>query len=574
MITIDSEEKNTQQSILRKHFEMLYPDKLKDDEWIRLVGIRKLEKETKQIIEYVKTFDEYFKFVQNNKLQYDLYNQLAINRNTDNGTLKSQRCRKVLYLDFDLKDFDHLKNPDAEKFTDIIKAKFPKLFLHACVNSGHGHHIYISIKKNCSLTEIAALNKEMAKLVGADVKAALSTQIARIPCTYNHKMDDGTYDYNLEHKDKWEYVKVVYNAYGEGEQFRVYDLKQIRKIIDDYYRIANKFELREKIKWDYTKEKDKCYFCVKKVMNEGIEKGQRNFWHGRIVQMYKEEGKSAAFIYQKCREYNLRCNPPKDKKELDRDTTTFLQREYKLLGCYNVIPDKTKSDWVAAQCDENLCDTFANGAKISVDEDLAVVNKKILTNRDLRKMKGNDYLVITILYFYRNSYGRRGFRIRNLKDLLFSQVTQKYCISDKTLKLIMEKLVNEKWITLTPDRKEPEKYWEQHIGLTEKIINFQRGPVTFYFTVSVALIDGKITQREYVVFLTLARNISNKKCVTYEQLSDDLNMDKHNIQTCISNLQKAHCLIVNKSVTNGTEYNYYNMTSPGTVFEENIHLAV
>ena len=64
-------------------------------------------------------------------------------------------------------------------------------------------------------------------------------------------------------------------------------------------------------------------------MNEGIEKGQRNFWHGRIVQMYKEEGKSAAFIYQKCREYNLRCNPPKDKKELDRDTTTFLQREYK-----------------------------------------------------------------------------------------------------------------------------------------------------------------------------------------------------------------------------------------------------
>ena len=70
------------------------------------------------------------------------------------------------------------------------------------------------------------------------------------------------------------------------------------------------------------------------------------------------------------------------------------------------------------------------------------------------------------------------------------------------------------------------------------------------------------------------KNISNKKCVTYEQLSDDLNMDKHNIQTCISNLQKAHCLIVNKSVTNGTEYNYYNMTSPGTVFEENIHLAV
>ena len=41
MIAIETEEKNTQQSILHKHFEMLYPKKLKDDEWIRLVGIRK-----------------------------------------------------------------------------------------------------------------------------------------------------------------------------------------------------------------------------------------------------------------------------------------------------------------------------------------------------------------------------------------------------------------------------------------------------------------------------------------------------------------------------------------------------
>ena len=71
----------------------------------------------------------------------------------------------------------------------------------------------------------------------------------------------------------------------------------------------------------------------------------------------------------------------------------------------------------------------------------------------------------------------------------------------------------------------------------------------------------------------MARNFSDRKNVTYEQLSEDLNMDKHNIQKCIKNLQKAHCLIVDKEQNEkGREYNRYSSISP--VFNENIHLAV
>lgn len=572
MITIDSEEKNTQQSILRKHFEMLYPDKLKDDEWIRLIGIRKDETGSPEstLVKFIKTYEEYEEFVFKYRYTYDLYNQIATNKGNENGNARSQRCRKVLYMDFDQKDYPNIT--DAEQFTELIKSKIPKLFLIACVNSGHGYHFYVSIKQSCKIAEITKLNKELVEILGADPKAALSTQIARIPCSYNHKCENGIYDYLEE--TKWTYVKVVNNAYKNGPLYKPLDLNYIYNLIRDYNERRDRFIIFDKEKWDYSKEKNKCYFCVKKVMNEGIEKGQRNFWHGRIVNMLREEGYSEANIFKKCLEYNARCIPSKSEDEIKKDTERFLKSDYKLLGCYNAFPENSNENkWIGYQCDQAQCDTYYNGAKISVDKRAAVINKKILTNKDLRKMKGNDYLIITLLYFYRRSYGRNGFRIRNLKDLLYSDVTKKHCISDITLKSVLQKLVNEKWITITPDKTLADNYWEQHIGMTDKLKRFQSGYITFYFTVSIALIDGKITQKEYLVFITLARNFSDRKNVTYEQLSEDLNMDKHNIQKCIKNLQKAHCLIVDKEQNEkGREYNRYSSISP--VFNENIHLAV
>lgn len=163
MIIIDSEEKNTQQSILRKHFEMLYPEKLKDDEWIRLVGIRKDETGSPEstLVKFIKTYEEYEEFVFKYRYTYDLYNQIATNKGNENGNARSQRCRKVLYMDFDQKDYPNMT--DAEQFTELIKSKIPKLFLIACVNSGHGYHFYISIKQSCRISEVVKLNKEIVK---------------------------------------------------------------------------------------------------------------------------------------------------------------------------------------------------------------------------------------------------------------------------------------------------------------------------------------------------------------------------------------------------------------------------
>lgn len=169
---------------------------------------------------FVKNFEEYAAFVEKYKFTHDVYNQIATNRGDKDGKKTTQRQRRVLFLDFDGKDYPELH--DASDFSSLIHEKLPQLFLHACVASGHGFHFYVSIKPTCKIDEVVALNKELVSILGADAKAALTTQITRVPCSYNHKQPDGSYDY--DDREKWSYVKVVNNTYNIGSQFKQFDL--------------------------------------------------------------------------------------------------------------------------------------------------------------------------------------------------------------------------------------------------------------------------------------------------------------------------------------------------------------
>ena len=570
MITIENEEKNTQQSILRKHFEMLYPDKLKDDEWIRLVGIRKDETGSPEstLVKFIKSYDEYEEFVFKYRYTYDLYNQIATNKGNENGNARSQRCRKVLYMDFDQKDYPNMT--DAEQFTELIKSKIPKLFLIACVNSGHGYHFYISIKQSCKIAEITKLNKELVEILGADPKAALSTQIARIPCSYNHKCENGMYDY-LD-PDKWIYVKTVFNAYENGPQFKQLTQKYIQSLIKDFRDRTEQCLIYDDTKWDYTQEGEQCYLCIKKVMNEGIIEGQRNFWHGRIVKMLQKDGYTEEKIYSLCKEYNSRCNPPKSEKVILEDTKRFIETPYNLLGCYKAFPENDpRHMWIACQCDEAYCRSFQNGITIESEAgDRAKLNKKILTNKHLKTMSGNEFLIITILNVYMVAFTKKAYRVKDLKKVLTSSVQNKQCMCDQTLKNCLANLEARGVIAITDDKKYPDKFDEKHLVLTRKIKEFQKGFIEFYFSVSGALIDGRITQRDYVVFITLVRNLSLNKSATYDQLAEDLDMHKSNIAKCIKHLEKERCLIIEKvGSEKGVECNKYHLGNPVSNKREN-----
>lgn len=553
-----------QLNILHHYFNMMFPNSLKDNEYVRLIALRR-DTHGNVIaskVEYVQTFEEYAAFAQKYRYTHDVYNQIATNRGKEKGTKSTQRQRKVLFLDFDKKDYPELQ--DASDFTKWIHDKLPKLYLHACMNSGHGFHFYVSIKPTCKINEVVEINKELVSILGSDEKAASPTQIDRIPCTYNHKQDDGSYDY--ENRDNWSYVKMVNNTYMIGSQFKQFDLPYIHKQINYFKDVQETQEILEKVDWNYEALNDyPCYLCIQKVMNEGADEGQRNFWHGRIVKMLQMEGYTKSKIHTLCQEYNTKCRPPKDKKVIEEDTNRFLDTDYKLLGCYESFSEGDKyRAWIQDQCDKAYCGTYHNGAKLSLEKaDAARINKKILLNKDLRTMTGNEYLIITLLDVYKDSFGRRGFRVRNLKELLYSSVKKKQCIADRLLKTLLLGLETKKWIEIVPDSKQSKKFDESKLKLTRRLKEFQQGYIEFYFSIAGALIDGRITQKEYIVFITLVRNLSNGKSVTCNQLADDLDMDCCNIKKYIKKLHKERCLIIEKEYTDrGYEYNKYYITSP------------
>ena len=125
-----------QLNILHHYFNMMFPNSLKDNEYVRLIALRRGTHGNviASKVEYVQTFEEYAAFAQKYRYTHDVYNQIATNRGTEKGTKSTQRQRKVLFLDFDKKDYPELQN--ASDFTKWIHDKLPKLYLHACMNSG------------------------------------------------------------------------------------------------------------------------------------------------------------------------------------------------------------------------------------------------------------------------------------------------------------------------------------------------------------------------------------------------------------------------------------------------------
>ena len=90
--------------------------------------------------------------------------------------------------------------------------------------------------------------------------------------------------------------------------------------------------------------------------------------------------------------------------------------------------------------------------------------------------------------------------------------------------------------------------------------------IKFYFSVANALIDGKITQTDYVVYIALVNNLDNGKKATYEELAETLGLDSltpNEIGKHIRKLSKERCLVVVKQYSDkGYEWNKYKFVNP------------
>ena len=499
-------------SKLKDYYDMIIPQDLAEDEFVRILAIRKIHESEK--IEkpfYARTYDEFAEIVKKHKHNWNLFINLAT---TDGkgGKLENLRKRKVLFLDFDKKDYPQFK--DIRDFTKHIKSKLPKLYNHAIVDSGGGYHIYIAIKTSKDMKRVTHVNKEIAKIVGADLQAAISTQVARIPTSLNQKFDEP------------KAVLIVSNTYGTS-RFIPYTLAELEYIIASSVKNDNA-KPQEQIRMEYNSN---CY-CVEKMLAEGCELHERNFALGRIIKFLQDfHGYNESDAFEIVRKWNSICNPPKDENEIMADFKNYWDSDYNLLGC--AIQDENKQAILSRYCDKSKCKIINNGEERFIVEGKKIkMNNRLLDNRNMQKLNGNHYLIITILLI-----NEEGLSFEQLKKEITPKKGIKPCLDTRTLKPVLAKLVNDKIISCNNG--------------FYKIIdmkNYGRGYTRIYYFAAVTRINKDITAQDYLVYIALVRNMQQQRSVTHNSLANDLGMKISQVCRCISSLRDSKLLKIEKFV--------------------------
>lgn len=576
--------------VLKRYYDMLYPDNLKENEYVALFFMKTdnkgniiVDKNNKKVEfhKFVNSFEEYQKCIEKYRYNYHVYNALAtVKADSDGkpqrrqGNMKRQR---VLFIDFDKKDYPMLK--DAHDFTGIIKEKLPNVFLHAVYDSGHGYHYYIIIPPTCKIKEISDFNKEISALVGADTNACKVTQVARVPCTFNRKKpdEDGKFPLVKEIDHYQNHLRQVAN-------FHPLNVENLKRTV--YY--AKKQFTTESIpelpyqKWEYDTGgydiKQYNCLCTEKVFREGADIHERNTWLGRIIIWLKKQRYLDYKIEQLCQEWNTRCRPPKSIAEIQDEIEGWYKwiSEHGMLigGCWWNIKDERISEIICRQCDKFHCKQAINSYEnMSISEDVGVkMNEKVLTDGKLsikgkNVMSGYEYLVLTVLDKYLPKSSRIPFTVKDLKYRMQYKKSGKWqlCMDIDTLKSTLEDLEKHNCIKLSDPisaqkNKRKLTYDDKIIKLTRGLQDLEsKGYIVFYYSVARAFICHQITQNEYKVYLCILKNLKESKSCTLDKISITLNMTKGNVLRAIQSLEIASLLRVDHLPANdkGKKHNMY-----------------
>ncbi|MFG6378258.1 MAG: hypothetical protein K1W19_08095 [Lachnospiraceae bacterium] len=583
---------NTQTDILKRYYDMLYPEQLKENEYIALFFM-KTDKNGNVVIDennkkvefhrFVKNFEEYQEYINKYRHNFHVYNALATVKPDADGELHRQESnmyqQKVLFIDFDKKDYPDLKN--AHDFTKMIKEKLPNMFLHAYYDSGHGYHYYIIIPPTFKIRELCDFNKELCALVGADTNACKVTQVARIPCTFNHKYTDknGAFPFakEIDH-----YRKHPQQA-AKFHPLNIENLKRAVNNVKKQFTTENIPEL-PLTEWKYDTggfdvKLHNC-LCTEKVFHEGADEHERNTWLGRIIVWLKGQRCMDYQIEQKCQEWNLRCRPPKSTAETQSEIEGWYEwisaHGMAVGGCWWNIKEERTSGIVRKQCDKFHCRQAINPYEsMSISEDVGVkINQKVLTDSKLsikgkNTMSGYEYLILTVLDKYMPKTGRTVFTIKDLKYRMQYKRSGKwqFCMDISTLKKTLEDLENHKCIKVTePTQAQCKK---KNPSFDDKVIKLTRGLkdvdmdkyIIFYYSVARAFICHQITQNEYKVYLCILNNLKDSKSCTLEKISITLDIKKGNILRAIQNLEIASLLRVDRLPPNAND-KQHNMYYP------------
>ncbi len=508
---------------LKKYLSMIVPPKLEENEYIRIFMKSTLIKQGQSYCmnKFVKTFDEVDELITKYRYNYDIFIALSTSLGTETISAQTSYRRQVIFLDFDQKDYPEYK--DARDFSKHIKERIPELFNHCIVSSGSGGcHFYIACEcsKNSAVVQI---NKKLSEILGADIKAVTSTQVARIPTTFNLKNDERNP------------VRVISNTYGTAK-FIPYPLSKLSGIIS---RCSKNIVIDKALQATPSKITTDCkYVCVQKMLSQGCPKGHRNFALGRITYFLRSQRWLKENALKRILIWNNICSPPKQEREIISDFNRYWDnKNYRLLGCN--LPDTREKQILDTYCDKTMCITYQVSENTGDGKALLPINEKLFNRANIKRLDGFHYAIVLILHDNKFDFNELFSILNKSHDLLISQRTLRRKLSELEEYKIIEK------------------------GLTKYKLKRIRSEYFIDIRINAVILDRfinkEITKTELKVYLSMNYKLQTKNNVTLSSLSEFLDIDKSSVSKYIHSLNDKELIKIEKVYTeNGLYYNRYS----------------
>lgn len=516
---------------LKKFFRLLY-GLLGKDEYIRIMQSNKDGVVSEA---YFNDIDDLIDFCLKRCFEKNTYFELATTDGVG-GSEEHLLTRSFIGLDFDKKEL-------GESFShkDIINMFIEsKIHYHALVDSGHGYHVYIMIKKTSDLDMVDKVQKALCERFGADVKAVKKTQLLRVPFTFNIK-------------DRLKKVNIIKQDDRHGELFKPYDIEFLHE------KNCN----RAKQEKQDTKITSISYntnlpVCIKTILDNGSVDSERYSDLCNIVVTLRNRNKSLAEIQQVCKEWDIKSNYGENT-------------EYKVEHIFN---NKKSTEFNCSNCPhKDTCHSVVlSDFEYSADETLVQVDEtnmsrlKEVKRKGVKVMKANDLLVYGVLKV--NDDGL--YRDEIMEKLTFTKRKKviNVAMSKNTLTATLKSLEENGFINVET-REGRKKFYTLKEGKTKTDLQYVVG-----FSVVDQCIKGAISTEElrlynYMRYIQHKEQRENPKAlkgnllqINQVELAKLLGVTQVRVCQMIGNLLDEHLLgIWNRqpSKNNGFDFNIYRL---------------
>ena len=501
----------------KQFFKIVYGDlvgdgnNLKDNNYIRIFQA----KDDRAVIKFFNNVDELVQYTSTKIFGLNTYFELATT-NGESGQEQDLIYRTVLAFDFDKKDIEGLDAKDI-----MFRFKSLGLWYHALIDSGNGYHAYMCIEPTEDLHKVQEVQKAIGKLLGADANALKSTQVLRVPYSFNTK-------------DKPKQVNII----------KMYPKDTIKRY--DINRLYNRFccssfkDTGDRLS-QYNIKSSNIPLCVKNALENGSEDGFKNLDLFNMVIYLKHKGENISYIKKVAYEWNNKNKTQVNKNRLD------YQIEYIFNNCNGYRCDNCKYN--KQECKSY---TISDFNLEQYGEPILSIHTKIGRQCRNSKRKGVICMSGNELFIYNVLLNNKDLELNidEIMELITDRKTGKQALNSRTVRKALKELADKEYIII--NKGNPRQGIKDTYKINpKKIDNTNTFRLTYF--INLAVIWGRITTTELRCYVHM-RYLHHKQVldgkakgniftITIEELAKDMgysSLDK--VKTMLKNLYDNNIL--------------------------------